>query len=183
MAEKATVARPYARAAFEHARDGGGAYAAWSELLDAGAAVAATAGADELFGNPQVGAAELVELIAGVAADAGAAVGADGRNFLAVVAHNRRLGFLPQIALQFQALRAEAENTLEVEVTTAMALDSGQRARLQRALAQRFARQVQITEAIDPALIGGAIVRADDLVIDGSLRGRLARLEQQISQP
>jgi F-type H+-transporting ATPase subunit delta len=183
MAEQATVARPYARAAFEHARDGGGGFAAWSALLDAGAAVAASAGADELFGNPRVAAAELVELIAGVATDAGATVGADGRNFLAVVAHNHRLPFLPQIAAQFRALRAEAENTLEVEVTTAMALTAEQRTRLQGALAQRFARRVQIVEAVDPALIGGAIVRADDLVIDGSLRGRLTRLEQQISRP
>jgi F-type H+-transporting ATPase subunit delta len=183
MAEKATVARPYARAAFEHVRDGGGAFAAWSALLDAGAAVAAAPGALELFGNPHVAAAELVELVASVAAESGATVGADGRNFLAVLAHNRRLAFLPAIAAQFRALRAAAENTLDVEVTSAMKLNSGQREQLQRALETRFARQVRIAETLDPALIGGAIVRADDLVIDGSLRGRLARLEQQISQP
>jgi F-type H+-transporting ATPase subunit delta len=183
MAEKATIARPYARAAFEHVRDGGGAFAAWSALLDAGAAVAATSGAHELFGNPHVALPELVELIAGIAAGSGATVGADGRNFLAVLAHNRRLAFLPEIATQFRALRAAAENTLEVEVTSAMKLDSEQRERLQRALETRFARQVRIAETLDAALIGGAIVRADDLVIDGSLRGRLARLEQQISRP
>lgn len=182
MAEQATVARPYARAAFEHAREHG-ALAAWSGLLAAGAAVAAAAGAAALFSNPRVGAAELVELIAGLAGDAGVTVGAEGRNFLAALAHNRRLGFLPEISAQYAALKAEAEQTLEVAVTSAMALTPEQRARLAAALAARFARQVHLAESIDPALLGGAIVRAGDLVIDGSLQGGLARLEQQISRP
>jgi F-type H+-transporting ATPase subunit delta len=182
MAEKATIARPYARAAFEHAREHQ-ALAAWSQLLAAAAAVAATPGAEALFGNPRVGAAELVELIAGVAADSGVAVDPDGRNFLAVLAHGHRLGYLPEIAAQYEARRAEIENTIDVEVTTAMALTAEQRAALAAALAKRFGRKVRLEERVDQALVGGAIVRAGDLVIDGSLQGRLARLEQQISQP
>jgi F-type H+-transporting ATPase subunit delta len=182
MAEKVTVARPYARAAFEYARDSG-AFAAWSQLLAAGAAVARAPGAEDLFGNPRVGAAELVELMAGVAADSGATVSGDGRNFLGLLAHNHRLALLPEIAAHFEALRAEAENTIDVEVTTAMALTPAQRTRLTQALERRFARQVRLAEAVDPALVGGATVRAGDLIIDGSLQGRLARLEQRISQP
>jgi len=182
MAEKATVARPYARAAFEHARDSQ-ALAAWSQLLAAGAAVVATPGAEDLFGNPRVAAAELVELIAGVATDCGVAVGPDGRNFLGVLAHEHRLALLPAIAAQYEARRAEAENTIDVEVTTAMALTAEQRAAFEAALGKRFGRTVRLTERVDAALVGGAIVRAGDSVIDGSLRGRLARLEQQISQP
>ena len=182
MAEQATIARPYARAAFGHARDTA-SFAAWSQLLAAGAAVAATPGAEDLFGNPRVSEAQLIDLIAGVAKDSGASVGTDARNFLALLAHNRRLGFLPAIATQFEALRAEVENTLDVEVTTAFALEPEQRERLAAALAKRFKRQVRLAESVDTTLVGGAIVRAGDLVIDGSVQGRLARLQQQISQP
>jgi F-type H+-transporting ATPase subunit delta len=182
MAEKATIARPYARAAFEHAHERG-ALAAWSRLLAAGAAVAASPGAEALFGNPRVGADELVGLIADVAAEGGAPADREARNFLAVLAHSRRLGYLPQIAAQFEARRAEVENTIDVEVTTAIALEPAQRAALEAALARRFERKVRLAETVDAALVGGAIVRAGDLIIDGSLRGRLARLEQQISQP
>ena len=182
MAEKATIARPYARAAFEHARDAG-ALAAWSQLLAAGAAVAAAPGAEALLGNPRVAPEQLVELIASVAAESGARVDAGGRNFLGVLAQGRRLGYLPEIAAQFEARRAEVENTIDVEVTTALALEPAQRAALEAALGRRFGRKVRLAETVDGALVGGAIVRAGDLVIDGSLRGRLARLEQQISQP
>ena len=182
MAEQATIARPYARAAFGHARDAG-SFVAWSQLLAAGAAVSATPGAEDLFGNPRVSEAQLIEFIAGVAKDSGASVGTDGRNFLALLAHNRRLIFLPAIAAQFEALRAEVENTLDVEVTTAFALEPEQRERLAVALAKRFKRQVRLAESVDASLVGGAIVRAGDLVIDGSVQGRLARLQQQISQP
>ena len=182
MAEKATIARPYARAAFEYAH-ALGSLPAWSALLAAGAAVAATEGAEALFGNPRVSAVELVNLIAGVASDSGASVGPDGRNFLAALAHNRRLALLPEIAAQYAALRAEAERTLEVEVTTAQALSAQQRARLAAALQRRFGREVRLAETLDPGLVGGAIVRAGDLVIDGSLQGRLARLEQRLAEP
>jgi F-type H+-transporting ATPase subunit delta len=182
MAEKATVARPYARAAFEYAREHR-LLADWSELLGAAATVAADPAAAALIANPRVRADELVKLIADVANDGGARVAAEGRNFLATLAHNRRLGFLPEIAAQYAALRAESEQTLDVEVTTAMALTPAQRTRLGAALTRRFARQVRLAETVDPALVGGAIVRAGDLVIDGSLESRLKRLEQQISRP
>lgn len=182
MAEKATIARPYARAAFEHARERQ-ALAAWSQLLAAGAAVAATPGAEALFGNPRVSAEQLIELIAGVATETGVAIGPDGRNFLGVLAHGHRLALLPEIAAQYEARRAEVENTIDVEVTTALALTPEQRGALEKALGKRFGRSVRLAERIDAALVGGAIVRAGDMVIDGSLQGRLARLEQQISQP
>ncbi|MBS0376055.1 MAG: F0F1 ATP synthase subunit delta [Proteobacteria bacterium] len=181
MAEKATIARPYARAAFEHAR-AANALAAWSQLLAAGAAVAAAPGAEALFGNPRVAPEQLVELIAAVATEGGARVDAGGRNFLGVLAEGRRLGYLPEIAAQFEARRAEVENTIDVAVTSAMALTAEQRATLSAALEKRFGRRVRLAEAVDAGLIGGAIVRAGDLVIDGSLTGRLARLEQQVSQ-
>ncbi len=182
MAETATVARPYARAAFRHAREHN-TFAAWSQLLDAGAGIAADPRARALFGSPRVSARELVDLVVGVAAASGASVDQDGRNFVALLAENRRLGLMGEIAAQFEALRADVENTVDVEITTAMALTAEQRASLGGALARRFGREVRLNETIDAALVGGAIVRSGDLVIDGSLTGRLARLEQQMSQP
>ena len=182
MAEKATIARPYARAAFEHARERA-ALTAWSRLLEAGAAVASAPGADDLFGNPRVSSDALVGLIADVATASGVSVDENARNFLGLLAHAHRLAYLPEIAVQFEMRRAEVENTMDVEVTTAMALSAGQRATLEAALAKRFGRSVRLAEQVDAALVGGAIVRTGDLVIDGSLQGRLARLEQQISQP
>ena len=181
MAEQATIARPYARAAFEYAQERH-ALAAWSQLLASAATVAAVPGAKSLFGNPRVSAAELVELFAAVAAASGVAVDEGGRNYLALLAHAHRLAFLPEIAAQFEARRAEVENTMDVEVTSAMPLIPAQRATLEAALARRFGRQVRLAETLDAGLVGGAIVRAGDLVIDGSLKGRLARLEQQISE-
>ncbi len=182
MAEIATVARPYARAAFRHAAEHH-ALGAWSQLLASGAAVASEPAAVALFGSPKVTGNELVELIAGVATASGAAVDANGRNFLALLAENHRLGLLAEIAAQFEALRAELENTVDVEVTTAMALTGPQREKLAGALGKRLGRAVRLHEHVDAGLLGGAIVKAGDLVIDGSLTGRLARLEQQMSQP
>ena len=182
MAETATAARPYARAAFRHAREHD-ALPAWSQLLAAGAGVALDASAAAMFGNPRVTATELVDFIAGIATAAGVAVDGDRRNFLALLAENHRLGLLAEIAAQFEALRAEVENTVDVEITTAMALSDAQRATLSAALARRFGRTVRLNETLDPELCGGAIVRCGDLLIDGSLTGRLARLEQQMSQP
>ncbi len=182
MAETTTIARPYARAAFAYARERQ-ALGGWSQLLAVAAAVAADAPAAALFGDPRVRAGELVELLAGVATGAGVAVDDGARNFLRLLAENRRLALLPEIALQFEAQRAEAEHTLDVEVTTAMPLSTAQRAALGAALKNRFGREVRITEQVDASLIGGAVVRAGDLVIDGSLVERLRRLEQQISRP
>ena len=182
MAEKATIARPYARAAFAAARDSG-EFASWTGVLAAGAAVASAPGAGSLFGNPNVTTGELAELIAGIAKDQGIAVRDEQRRFLALLAENRRLECLPELAAQYEALRAEAESTLDVEVATALPLSAEQKAKLAAALAKRFQRQVRITENVDPTLVGGAIVRAGDLVIDGSLKGRIDRLEQQIAQP
>jgi F-type H+-transporting ATPase subunit delta len=182
MAETATVARPYARAAFRHAADQG-ALAQWSALLAAGAQVASDASARALFGNPRVTGNELVEFVSGIATAAGATIDANARNFIALLAENHRLALLPEIAAQFEALKAEIEHSIDVEVTTAMALTEAQRATLSAALSTRFGRTVRLHETIDADLLGGAIVRAGDLVLDGSLTGRLARLEQQLSQP
>lgn len=177
MAEKATIARPYARAAFEHAHSRG-RLAAWSELLAVAASVTGDARVQALIQNPTVSSDQVAELVSGIA---GERADAEGRNFVRVLAANRRLGLLPEIIAIYEQLRSEVENTLDVHVTTAFALDAAQQARLSAALAKRFGREVRLHETVDATLVGGAVVRAGDLVIDGSLKGRLEQLAAQMA--
>ena len=103
-----------------------------------------------------------------------------GRGFLKLLAENKRLELLPEIHEQFQALRAEWERTLEVEVVSAYELDDADAERLKTRLAERYDRQVSMTSRVDSSLIGGAVIRAGDTVIDGSVRGRLGKLAEQL---
>lgn len=172
MAERATIARPYARAAFAHARESR-AFEAWSKLLGTGAAAVADPRVARLLNHPRVTGGELVELLFELA---GNAAGDEGQNFLRALAENRRLGLLPEIAAQYEVLRAEIENVIDVEVVAAREIEAPQRERLTQALKRRLGREVRLHTKIDDSLIGGAIVRAGDLVVDGSLKGRVARL-------
>jgi F-type H+-transporting ATPase subunit delta len=178
MAERATIARPYAKAAFEYAHSAG-ALAAWSEGLKAAAEIVADARVAELVANPRWTAAGLAEFIGGVA---GTRLDAAMRNFVAVLAENRRLPLLPEIAAHFEALRARIENTVDVEVVSAVALDGAQAEKLRLALDKRLKRRVRMQNRVDPALLGGAVIRAGDLVIDGSLKGRLERLGTELAR-
>lgn len=171
MAEQATIARPYARAAFDFARSQD-ALAAWSDALAAAAQVVTDPRVAPLLSSPQVRPQQLVALVAEAA---GAAQG-PVRNFLDLLAENNRLGFLPEIAAQYEVLRTEAEKVADVEVISAMELDGAQQERLATALRRRLGREIRMHTRTDASLIGGAIVRAGDLVIDGSLKGRLERL-------
>jgi F-type H+-transporting ATPase subunit delta len=174
MAEKVTLARPYAKAAFEAARQHK-AFERWSEMLAAAAAAVVDERVAKLLSSPRVQPGDLVELIA-------AASGADqhGRNFLETLAQNRRLGVLPEIAAIYEELRADVENVTDVHVTSAVALDETQRVRLTAALKKRLKRDVRLHCAVDAGLIGGAVVRAGDFVIDGSLKARLESMAAQI---
>ena len=172
MADDATLSRPYARAAFEHAH-AAGQLAPWGELLDTAAVVLSDDRVAALVGNPHVQRAELVGFVVELC---GAAGNEKARNFVQLLADNGRLLLLPQIAAQYAALRAEVENTIEVTVTSAFPLTAEQGEKLTRALTQRLKRTVQLTTTVDPSLIGGAVVRAGDFVVDGSLRGRVERL-------
>jgi F-type H+-transporting ATPase subunit delta len=178
MAEKATIARPYARAAFEHAR-AGGALQRWSELLGLASAVVSDERVHKLLSNPRVTPEDLAGLVADVAR---AAPDEDGANFIRTLAANRRLGLLPEIASAYELLRADVENTADVEVVSAVPLDNAQRDRLAGALAKRLKREVRISCSVDASLLGGAIVRSADLVIDGSLRAQLERLATEMTR-
>jgi F-type H+-transporting ATPase subunit delta len=176
VAERATIARPYAKAAFDYAR-GAKALAPWSKGLQAAAAIVADARLAEASKNPKLTEAQVIGVITGVAGDD---LAAGMRNFISVLAENHRLLLLPEIAQQYEALRAVVENSLDVDVVSAVTLDAAQAGKLSAALSQRFKRQVRMQTSVDASLLGGAVIRAGDLVIDGSLKGRLERLGTEL---
>jgi len=181
MAELRTLARPYAEAIFELAQ-AGDSLPAWSEALDTVAAIVSNEDVAALVGNPGVDDRQLAEAIVAIAGEALSGVGGDqAENLVRLLAENRRLRLAPEIAAQYAALRAEAENRVDVEVRTAAELGDTQREALASALEKRLARQVSLSCTIDEALIGGAVIRAGDLVIDGSVRAQLARLSQSLA--
>ncbi|MGO9932259.1 MAG: F0F1 ATP synthase subunit delta [Steroidobacteraceae bacterium] len=177
MAERATIARPYAKAAFEYARDAN-AIAAWSRGLKTAAQIVADPRVAALTKSPQCSAADLGGLIADVA---GADLDAAMRNFLRLLAENHRLLLLPEIAAHYEELRSAVENTVDVEVISAIPLNAAQQEKLAQALSTRLKRKVRMQNSVDAALLGGAVVRAGDLVIDGSLQGRLQRLATDLT--
>ena len=177
MAERATVARPYARAAFAHAKEQG-RLAQWSQWLKRARDTVASEEYQRLQHAPGIRTEELTDVIAGVAGDA---LDAHGRALLGLLAENGRLGYLPEIADQFEELVAEDQNVADVEVISAVPLDARQTERLAGALRGRLRRDVRLHCRTDAGLIGGAIVRAGDLLIDGSLKEKLARLEIELT--
>ena len=186
MAERLTIARPYAKAVFQLACEQQ-QLPAWSSILQRGATAVQDARVAPLLGSPHATPDQLAELIAGIAGDGGgatagaaakggASLAALARSLFATLATYRRLTFLPEIAARFGQLRADAERTLDVTVTSAVALNEAQREQFTRALRKRLDREVRLHCELDPSLIGGAVVRADDLVIDGSVRSSLNQL-------
>jgi F-type H+-transporting ATPase subunit delta len=177
MADKLTVARPYARAAFAEAR-GEDRLAPWSQALKIAAQVVQDPRVEGLLDNPRVTASELAELVIGIA---GADLGKHGENFVRTLAANRRLAYLPEISAQFEVLKDAAQGVADVTVTSAAALDAAEQKKLAAALEKRLKRKVRLHTEVDPGLIGGAIVRAGDLVIDGSLSTRLERIAYELT--
>jgi F-type H+-transporting ATPase subunit delta len=177
MADKLTIARPYARAAFEEA-SGEERLAPWSESLKVAAQVVQDPRVENLLGNPHVTPEELAQLVIGIA---GPDLGEHGANFVRTLADNRRLAYLPEIAAQFDTLKDAAQGVADVTVTSAAALDETLRKKLSQALEKRLKRKVRLHCEVDPHLIGGAILRAGDLVIDGSLSTRLERIAHELT--
>ena len=172
MAERTTTARPYAKAIFALARQTN-TLADTAAGLTLGAEVVAHPSVRALLGSPHVSAAQLAEFVSGVV---GAKLDEHSRNFISLLAANRRLGFLPEIAALFEVMKSDLENAVDVEVIAASQLTPDQESRYAAALQKRFGRSVRLHTKVDGSLMGGAVLKAGDLVIDGSIKGRLERL-------
>jgi F-type H+-transporting ATPase subunit delta len=172
MIEPMTLARPYARAAFDYAASAG-TLDAWGKALAQLAAVSQNAKVAALLRDPaKTGQASATAIASLCDADAPAGLA----NFLQVMADNARLNLLPEINQLFAQLKAAREATVDVEVTSALDVTAAEAEQLAQAMAKRLDRSVTITTKTDPSLLGGAVIRAGDLVIDGSVRGRLNKL-------
>jgi F-type H+-transporting ATPase subunit delta len=177
MAEAITVARPYAQAAFLFAsthhtlKD-------WSEMLSLLAAVADDAGMRELIDSPHVTETQLADLFIQIA---GQHINEKCANFIRVLCANGRLKLLPEIATLFEVQRREAEGTVQAQLVTAFPASESQQAAIIASLRKRLGREIELSCSTDSELLGGAIIRAGDLVIDGSVRGKLQRLGTALS--
>ena len=178
MSTLATLARPYAKAAFELAQSQQ-ALASWSDMLSLASEMATEESMAGLLESPHVSNERVVDIMADAAGDA---FDKRFRDFLSVLATNGRLPLLPQVTSLYQQFREEAEKRLSVKVVSAVPLDESQAGRMREALAQRFECEIQLDNEIDAGVIGGAVVYAGDQVIDGSLRGRLHKLSTSLAK-
>jgi F-type H+-transporting ATPase subunit delta len=179
MADNNTVARPYAQAIFELTNDSD-ELGSWSESLAIAGQLLGDRALVEYLGNPAFDDEQRLEFLSGLFSKAGARrlAGDDdrGTNFLKLLLENRRVAVLPEISEHFEALKAKVENSVDAVVTSATELSKKQIDEIAAALKERLGCDVKVATEIDENLIGGVVIRAGDVVIDGSLRARLEGL-------
>jgi F-type H+-transporting ATPase subunit delta len=178
MALETTVARPYAEAAFDTALSAN-SLAEWADALALGAMIVADERVNVVLQSPRVDDDRKASLIIEVS---GKTLNEHQGNFIRLLVNRDRITLLPEIRAQFDDLRATHERTLTAELTTAQPVDAAAAEGLASALSKRLERKVTLETRIDETLIGGAVIRAGDLVIDGSVRGRLAGLTGALSR-
>jgi len=176
MAELATVARPYAEAAFKIASEER-ALPVWGEMLKLSAAVMRDPAMQSAIDNPRLGAPEKESLFLSVTGDK---LNAIGKSFIRTLVEADRITLLPQIETMFSNLRNAAEGVAQAQIVSAIAIDDAQVADLKAALEKRFGKKIEATVSVDPSLIGGARIVVGDQVVDGSIAGKLAAMAIQL---
>ncbi|MFO0042207.1 MAG: F0F1 ATP synthase subunit delta [Pseudomonadota bacterium] len=176
MSSQQTLARPYARAAFESAQ-GAGALADWQRKLAFAAAVAGHPDVRGMVGNPRIDAATLRALFLPESEASDSTFAA----FIGLLGDNRRLSALPEIAADYGELKREHEKVLKVTVRAAVSVDAALAESFKAALKRRYQREIELEAVLDPTVLGGAVIDAGKEVIDGSVRGRLERLSQALT--
>lgn len=174
MAELATLARPYARAVFDHANSTD-SLQAWSTGLQLLSVVSQQDKVQRLCGSPSLTAAQQADAVISVTGDE---LDQKMKNLVRLLAENGRLSLLPEVASQFEQFKANRERTVDVEIDSAFSIDSTTEQRLAAALEKKLDRSVNVNSKLDESLLGGVVIRAGDLVIDGSVRGKLGKLAE-----
>ena len=177
MAEISTIARPYALAIFGLAHEES-QLSQWSEMLTFCAMVATDEQMLDLVGNTHVGKDQLSELFIDICDKA---LNDDGKNLVKLLVENHRIAVLPEISAQYETLKAEAEKTIEAEIVSAYEITSKQKTEIAAKLAKRLGREVSLTCRVDTSLVGGAIIKAGDMVIDGSTIGQIQKLSVELA--
>jgi F-type H+-transporting ATPase subunit delta len=177
MAEWITLARPYANAAFNYAAEHN-ALGDWLRALTLATDVAGTDKVKQVIASPSLTAEQQADtLIALGGNELSTVVG----NFIRALASNKRLPLLPEITELFAQLKANRENSVDVEIASAFPLSDAVSERLAQALRGKLQREVTISTVVDKSLLGGVLVRSGDVVIDGSVRGRLEKLAKAMN--
>ena len=171
MAELATIARPYAEALFRVAKSGN--LAAWSDLVSEMAAVAALPDVKSFASNPKISDRQVSETFLSLLKSN---VSPEAKNFVGMLVENGRLALLPEIAVQFFALKNASEGAADAEITSAFALTDAQVKDLVATLEKKFGRKLNPTVTVDSALIGGVRVTVGDEVLDTSVRAKLQKM-------
>jgi F-type H+-transporting ATPase subunit delta len=177
MAELSTLARPYAKAAFQAAVEAG-ELQAWSTMLSVASSVAEQEKVVELLSNPNLTGAQQAQTFVDVCGDS---LNEAGQNLVSVLAENKRIPLLPQILEQFEHLKAELEKSVDVEIISAFEVSDETKQKLTQALKAKLEKEVTVTTTVDATLVGGAIIRAGDLVVDGTVKGKLAKLAEAMN--
>lgn len=177
MAELNTLARPYAKAAFQYALEAN-ALAEWARQLATLAAASRYGSMADIIASPSRSAQQQAQALTEVCGDD--LIG-PVRNFVLLLAQNKRLLLLPEIYQLFDDFKSLHEQAVDVDLTTAFALDDASQERLAQVLSEKLARKVNVQSQVDKSLLAGVIIKAGDLVIDGSMRGRLEKLAKAIN--
>jgi len=177
VAELTTLARPYAKAAFQYALEAKD-LAGWGKQLATLAAASRYGAMPKQIASPSLSAQQQSKLLIDACGDE---LTPPVRNFILLLAQNKRLRLLPEIFQLFDALKTAQEQAVDVELTTAVALDDASQAKLAEVLGKKLARKVNVQAVVDQQLLAGVIIKAGDLVIDGSMRGRLEKLAKAIN--
>ena len=177
MSDNSNVARPYAKAVFELARDAGD-FSGWSDQLAFLSMLSKDAGMIEAVQNPAVSKQQVIDLILDLGKDQ---LSSEGQNLVKLLIKNDRLAATADITQQFLVLRDEAEQVIEAQLITAAKVNKTQMKSIETALSKRLGKKVKLEAMVDESLIGGAIVRAGDWVVDGSVKTQLQELVGAVS--
>ena len=175
--ELATIARPYARAAFSYALDQDQGLQAWSKMFALLAAASSEKMVQEALDDPMLSGTEEAKLLIAVLGDE---LSEAAQNFVTVLSGYGRIGLLPNIVSMFELLKANHEKTMEVEVTSAFEVTEREKAALSEALHKMLQREIILETSVDPSLLGGVVIKAEDTVIDDSVRGKLQKLSNAL---
>ena len=171
MSEANTIARPYVQAAFEVAQKQGD-LKGWSEMLKVLSSLMSNEEIRAVVASPRVKSGQIEELMLQLAGSLNKEQG----NFVRILVQGGRLNVVHEIADLFEKLRAEAEKSAQVTVTSAFELGAEQQAKIAAALKARLGTEVKLSCTVDKGLLGGIVIRMGDKVIDGSANTRLAEL-------
>ena len=175
--ELTTIARPYARAAFSQALDESSGLANWSTMLGLLANTIVQPAVRSALDNPLLTNEDEAKLVNNIM---GEELSSKGQNFINVLSENGRISLLPKIAELYELFRSNHEKTMDVQITSAYEVDEADEQKLAEALKQKLQREINLSSVVDPTLLGGVVIKAEDTVIDNSVRGKLQKLSQAL---